>query len=83
MDLFSILTFGSLIIYIVLPLLLLFVAISACMYIYVALFKKVLPRSIYHFFLGPVAIIGFLIWAVPLKTGFSEFFKSLLVVFAL
>jgi len=60
------------------PIILLVVAMSVCMGVYVVLFKKVLPRKIYNFFLGPVAIIGFYIWAVPMETGFYEFFRAIL-----
>lgn len=78
MDIFSDLSIGTSLWIFIPPMMLLVVAMSACMGIYVVLFKKVLPRKIYNFFLGFVVLIGFYIWAVPMKTGFYEFFRAIL-----
>jgi len=78
MDISSDLSIGTSLWSFIPPIILLVVAMSACTGIYVVLFKKVLPRKIYNFFLGPVALIGFYIWAVPMKTGFYEFFRAIL-----
>ncbi len=34
-----------------------------------------LPRKVFNFFLGPVTLIGFYIWMVPMNLGFYEYFK--------
>ncbi|MFJ7662414.1 hypothetical protein ACIQXW_08440 [Lysinibacillus sp. NPDC097162] len=77
MDISSDLSLGTSLWNFIPPMILLVVAMSACMGIYVVLFKKVLPRKIYNFFLGPVALIGFYIWAVPMNIGFYEFFRAM------
>ena len=78
LDIFTGLSLGVSLLHFIPPLILLIVAMSACMGIYVVLFKKVLPRKIYNFFLGPVALLGFFVWAIPMKTGFSEFFRAII-----
>ena len=78
LDIFTGLSLGVSLLYLIPPIILLVVAMSACMGIYVVLFKKVLPRKIYNFFLGPVALLGFFVWAIPMKTGFYEFFRAMI-----
>jgi len=34
-----------------------------------------LPSKLFNFFLGPVALVGAYIWAVPMNLGFHELFK--------
>jgi len=46
--------------------------------IYKILLGKILPTKIYNFFLGPIALLGFFIWAIPMKMGFYEFFRAIL-----
>jgi hypothetical protein len=34
-----------------------------------------LPKKLFNFLLGPVAVIGAYIWAIPMNMGFYGFFK--------
>lgn len=57
------------------PILILFATIFGIAIIYRLLFIKLLPQQIFNFFIGPVALLGFYIWVVPMKLGFYDFFK--------
>ncbi|MBO0962510.1 hypothetical protein J1P26_22710 [Neobacillus sp. MM2021_6] len=42
------------------------------------LFKLIfgwLPKSLFNFLLGPIALLGAYIWAIPMNMGFYELFK--------
>jgi len=58
------------------PFILLLIIPFLCTGLYAAIFSNILPNSIYKFLLGPVALLGFYIWAVPMKMGFYEFFRA-------
>lgn len=60
------------------PLLLLVIVPTTCAMIYVLLFQKILPTKLFNFLLGPVVLFGLYIWAVPMKTGFFEFFRAII-----
>ncbi|MCM3390442.1 hypothetical protein LG296_20605 (plasmid) [Ureibacillus chungkukjangi] len=44
--------------------------------IYAILFRRILPPKIFNFFIVPVVIIGFYVWAVPMEIGFHEYFRA-------
>lgn len=77
MILFADLSLGTSLSYFVLPMFLLSIVIIVCLSIYSAIFRNILPRKIHNFLLGPVALLGMYIWAVPMETGFYEFFRSI------
>lgn len=60
------------------PMILLPVVMIGCAVIYKILLGKILPTKIYNFFLGPIALLGFFIWAIPMNMGFYEFFRAIL-----
>lgn len=62
--------------YFIAPLILLFVVPFVCAWIYSLIFRNILPNSIYRFFLGPVALLGCYVWAIPMQMGFYEFFRA-------
>lgn len=72
------LSLGANLKYFIPPFLLLLLVPGTCAGIYTIIFKRVLPDSIYKYLLGPVALLGIYIWAVPMNTGFYEFFRSIL-----
>ncbi|WP_339279937.1 hypothetical protein [Lysinibacillus sp. FSL P2-0066] len=78
MDIFTeILSAGSLWFFI-LPMILLLVVMIGCAMIYKILLGNILPTKIYNFLLGPIALLGFFIWAIPMNMGFYEFFRAIL-----
>lgn len=60
------------------PMILLPVVMIGCAVIYKILLGNILPKKIYNFLLGPIAILGFFIWAIPMNMGFYEFFRAML-----
>lgn len=36
-----------------------------------------MPKKFYNFLLGPIALLGFFIWAIPMNMGFYEFFRGI------
>lgn len=78
MILFTDLSLGESLLYFVLPMFLLSFVMIACLGIYSSIFRNILPSKIHNFFLGPVALLGFYIWAIPMNMGFYEFFRSIL-----
>lgn len=56
------------------PLILLFVTMFTVTLVYKLLFSW-LPRKLFNFLIGPVALFGAYIWAFPMNLGFHEFFK--------
>lgn len=60
------------------PLILLPVVMIGCAVIYKILLVNILPKKVYNFFLGPIALLGFFIWAIPMNMGFYEFFRAIL-----
>ncbi|HWI49610.1 MAG TPA: hypothetical protein VNU45_15445 [Rummeliibacillus sp.] len=59
-------------------LILLIVVMVACVGIYVVIFIKRLSPNLFKFFLIPIALLGLLIWAIPMDMGFYEFFRAIL-----
>ncbi|WP_313890766.1 hypothetical protein [Psychrobacillus sp.] len=60
--------------YIIGPLLVLMATMFTVTLIYSLLFKW-LPKSLFNFLIGPVALFGAYLWAFPMNFGFYEFFK--------
>ncbi|MER2262352.1 MAG: hypothetical protein ABS934_10075 [Psychrobacillus sp.] len=58
------------------PLILLFIVPIFSFIIFRALFGKILPTKIFKFFIVPVLLLGFYIWAGPMKIGFYEYFRA-------
>ncbi|MGC7931265.1 hypothetical protein ACP3VS_21925 [Lysinibacillus sp. VIII_CA] len=54
------------------------VVMIGCAIIYKILLGSILPKKVYNFFLGPIALLGFFIWAIPMNMGFYEFFRAIL-----
>ena len=67
---------GADLLYFIPPLIFLIVVPLICALIYAGIFHRILPAKIYNFFLGPSVLVGFYIWAVPMKIGFYEFFRA-------
>lgn len=63
--------------YFIPPMILLPVVMVVCVVIYRIIFIKLLPTKIFNFFIGPIALLGFFIWAIPMNIGFYEFFRSI------
>lgn len=63
--------------YFIPPLLLMLIVPTIFVFIYSAIFRKILPTKIFNFFISPVVLLGFYIWAVPMKIGFYEFFRAM------
>lgn len=77
MDVFTELLIGGSLLYLIPPMLLLPVVMIGCAMIYKILLGNILPKKIYNFLLGPIALLGFFIWAIPLNMGFHEFFRAM------
>lgn len=60
------------------PMILLPVVMIGCAVIYKILLGNILPKKIYNFLLGPIALLGFFIWVIPMNMGFYEFFRAML-----
>ncbi|AGK52013.1 hypothetical protein B1NLA3E_01145 [Bacillus sp. 1NLA3E] len=56
------------------PLIVLIVTMVGISFVY-RFFFKWLPKKLYNFLIGPVALIGFYIWLIPMNLGFHELFK--------
>lgn len=56
------------------PLIVLVVTMFAVALVF-KLFFNWLPRKLFEFLLGPVALFGAYLWAFPMNLGFHEFFK--------
>ncbi len=80
MDIFSWLSKGTDFLYFLPSMILLIIVIAVCLGIYVIIFVKTqtLSTKIFKILLVPVVLLGFIIWAIPMKMGFYEFFKSML-----
>lgn len=61
--------------YLIFPMLILLLTCIVVGGIYFALFRW-LPKKLYNSLTGLVALAAIYIWAVPLKLGFYEFFRS-------
>lgn len=60
------------------PMILLPVVMIGCAMIYKILLGNILPKKIYNLLLGPIALLGFFICAIPMNMGFYGFFRALL-----
>lgn len=78
MDIFSGISIGAGLLYFIPPMLLLPLVMVVCVVIYKILFGKILPTKIYNFFIGPVALLGFFVWAIPMNMGYYEFFRAIM-----
>ncbi|MCS5501290.1 hypothetical protein NY607_09185 [Lysinibacillus sp. A4] len=77
MDIFTGLSLGESLLYFIPPMLLLPIVMIGCAVIYKILLGNILPKKIYNFLLGPIALLGFFIWAIPMNMGFYEFFRAM------
>lgn len=77
MDIFTGLSIGGSLLYFIPPMLLLTVVMVVCVAIYKMLFGKILPTKVYNFLIGPIALLGFFIWAIPMDMGFYEYFRAM------
>ncbi|MFF2176005.1 hypothetical protein ACFVT8_06020 [Lysinibacillus sp. NPDC058147] len=78
MDIFSSLSLDGSLLYFIPPMLLLPIVMVVCVAIYRAILGRILPTRVYNLLLGPIALLGFFIWAIPMKMGFYEFFRAIL-----
>ena len=78
MDIFTGLSLGESLLYFIPPMLLLPIVMIGCAVIYKILLGNILPKKIYNFLLGPITLLGFFIWAIPMNMGFYEFFRAML-----
>lgn len=78
MDIFTDISSAGSLWFFIPPMILLPVVMIGCAVIYKILLGKILPTKIYNFFLGPIALLGFFIWAIPMNMGFYEFFRAIL-----
>lgn len=62
--------------YLIPPLILLLVVPTIFAFIYTVIFRRILPAKIFNFLLGPVVLLGFYVWAVPMEIGFYEYFRA-------
>lgn len=56
------------------PIIVLAITMFAVVFIYKILFSW-LPTKLFNFLIGPVALFGAYIWAIPMNLGFHELFK--------
>ncbi len=77
MDIFTGLSLGGSLLYFIPPMLLLPILMIGGAVIYKILLGNILPKKIYNFLLGPIALLGFFIWAIPMNMGFYEFFRAM------
>jgi len=77
MDIFTGLSLGGSLLYFIPPMLLLPIVMIGCAVIYKILLGNIFPKKIYNFLLGPIALLGFFIWAIPMNMGFYEFFRAM------
>jgi hypothetical protein len=56
------------------PIIILILTMTLTVVIYRLLFRW-LPSKIFNFFIGPIALFGAYIWAVPMNMGFYEYFN--------
>lgn len=59
---------------IIIPLILLILCMISISLIFWLVFRW-LPKPIFNFSLGPIALLGAYIWAFPMNMGFYELFK--------
>ena len=57
------------------PIIILFITMFGICFLYAIVFRRLLPKQIYNFLIGPVALFGAYIWAIPMNLGFHEYFK--------
>ncbi|MEY2372934.1 hypothetical protein [Lysinibacillus capsici] len=77
MDIFTDISSGGSLLFFIPPLILLPVVMIGCAVIYKILLSSILPKKVYNFLLGPIALLGFFIWAIPMNMGFYEFFRAM------
>ncbi|KGM44798.1 hypothetical protein NP83_09490 [Neobacillus niacini] len=56
------------------PIIILFINMILTAFIFNLLFSW-LPKKLYNFLLGPAALFGAYIWAIPMNMGFYDLFK--------
>lgn len=56
------------------PLIVLIITMISIVLIYRLLFSW-LPKKIYNILIGPVALIGAYVWAIPMNLGFHTYFS--------
>ncbi|MBD8521494.1 hypothetical protein [Lysinibacillus fusiformis] len=78
MDIFTDISSAGSLWFFIPPMILLPIVMIGCAVIYKILLGKILPTKIYNFLLGPIALLGFFIWAIPMNIGFYEFFRAIL-----
>lgn len=78
MDIFSDISLGGSLLFFIPPMILLPVVMVVCVAIYKTLFEKILPTKINNFFIGPIALLTFFIWAIPMNMGFYKFIRAIL-----
>jgi len=49
----------------------------ACVAINKVLLRKIWSTKVYDFFIGPIALLGYFFWAIPLDMGYYEFFRAM------
>ena len=59
---------------IIAPIVVLFVTMFAVTLVF-KIFFSWLPKRLFDFLIGPVALFGIYIWAIPMNAGFHELFK--------
>jgi len=77
MHIFTDISSGGSLLFFIPPLILLPVVMIGCTVIYKILLGNILPKKIYNFWLGPIAFLGFFMWAIPMNMEFYEFFRAL------
>jgi uncharacterized BrkB/YihY/UPF0761 family membrane protein len=56
------------------PLIILAITMFTTVFIFRLLFRW-LPKKLFNFLIGPVALVGAYLWAIPMNMGFYELFK--------
>lgn len=77
MDIFTDISSAGSLWFFIPPMILLPVVMIGCAVFYKILLGSILPKKVYNFFLGPIALLGFFIWAIPMNMGFYEFFRAM------
>ncbi|MGN4124822.1 hypothetical protein ACMGD3_07355 [Lysinibacillus sphaericus] len=77
MDIFSWISVVGNLLHFIPPMILLPIVMVVCVVIYKMIFGKILPTKIYNFFIGPIALLGFFVWAIPMNMGFYAFFRAM------
>jgi hypothetical protein len=53
------------------------IVMIACVAINKVLLRKIWSTKVYDFFIGPIALLGYFFWAIPLDMGYYEFFRAM------